>query len=198
MNTGKTLLTRWTLFILLAISALSLTSCRPSTEESDIGDTYDQSIKIVNTTHPAKIIVYGEPILFRDELRYFPAQTLTEDLFKDEIGQYERIVLIINDKSGTVPLSQEALELISGYVNAGKLDFYYFGTDKNDRIIQNGIWNGNLSEDDLSIVTALYGHTVSYFRGVWTTHDEAMNNLREENFGMVITLQIADCMRSNN
>mgnify|MGYP003298290985 CR=1 FL=1 len=198
MNTGKTLLTRWTLFILLAISALSLTSCRPSTEESDIGDTYDQSIKIVNTTHPAKIIVYGEPILFRDELRYFPAQTLTEDLFKDEIGQYERIVLIINDKSGTVSLSQEALELISGYVNAGKLDFYYFGTDKNDRIIQNGIWNGNLSEDDLSIVTALYGHTVSYFRGVWTTHDEAMNNLREENFGMVITLQIADCMRSNN
>ena len=198
MNTGKTLLTRWTLFILLAISTLSLTSCRPSTEESDIGDTYDQSIKIVNTTHPAKIIVYGEPILFRDELRYFPAQTLTEDLFKDEIGQYERIVLIINDKSGTVSLPQEALELISGYVNAGKLDFYYFGTDKNDRIIQNGIWNGNLSEDDLSIVTALYGHTVSYFRGVWTTHDEAMNNLREENFGMVITLQIADCMRSNN
>lgn len=167
-------------------------------DDTDTGDTYDQNIRIINEMHPVKVVIYGEDIIFRDELKYVITDQISRDIMRDDEKKYERVVLIVNDLKGTTPLLDTDLDTIKYLLDNERFDFYYLGTNNIESIISNGIWAGEITDEDLSVGTALYYNSTCYFRGIWTEYDEKMSHEKEENLGMILIMQIVSCLKSNN
>ena len=99
-----------------------------------IGDSYEQDIAVVNISHPYNVLVYGEPIYFRETFKYTQIEEITADVLELDETQYEHVALIVSDMEGSVEIDDQTYELIRDYLDTGNLDFYYVGTDKREQI----------------------------------------------------------------
>ena len=81
------------------------------------GDTYDKNIVIVNENFPSDIVIYGEEIKFREELKYRNIDKIDEaNMIQDS---YEFRFLVINDRLGNVVLTKEDAALILELITDG-------------------------------------------------------------------------------
>lgn len=183
--------------ILLIIAVLIFVIIKQEQHADDSGDSYDQNIKILNESHPVKIILYGESLYFRSEVKYISVDHLSNDIFSTNENEFERVVLVINDLNGTVTLSDDDLATISRAVNNGDIDLYYLGKNNRDKLINSNIPGGNaIIEGDLSLVRAFANNKMKNFIGFWTESDAAQAN--EEALGFCIIDNIVSCIKSNN
>ena len=177
----------------------ALVFLKPKQSTDDIGDSYDQDIRVINESHPVKIILYGEPIYFRKEVKYYSVDHLSNDILSTSGSEYERVVLVVNDLNGTVTLSQEDLVIISGAVNDGSIDLYYLGKNNREKLINSGIRGGSAVIDgELSLVRAMSENRMINFIGFWTENEDIISRSNEELLGECIIDNIVNCIKSNN
>ena len=148
-----------------------------------------------------KILLFGEPVNFREKVKYTTIDRITNDVLTTGYDNYERVALIINDRNGTLTLSDDDLETISGAVSKGEIDLYYFGKKNRDKLISTGISSNDVSiagTEDLSLVVALSENRMITILGAWTDEEERISLSNEELFGQIIILHIANNIKSNN
>lgn len=120
------------------------------------GDTYDKNIVIVNENFPSDIVIYGEKIKFREELKYRYIDKIDEEnVIQDP---YEFRFLVINDGLGDIVLTDEDIALILELIKQRRLmGFYYIGTEKLDMFQDCGIIQNELSSSACAFCTG-YDH----------------------------------------
>lgn len=193
----KKLLIGGSLILLIAIIAIAIvmTVDNNNPSDSEIGDTYSQNIEILNDRYPTDVVIYGESIIFRDELNYRIIDEITEENLATELSAQ---VLIINDLSGNIEIPDGAYNIILKKMADGNMDYYYLGTTKVDMFNKYNLWNKDLEKGDLAIGVAKYNKVVTNFSGVWTEYDANILADNKEGLGSTLVNQIARCIKSNN
>lgn len=196
-NMKKKLLIGGSLILLIAIIAIAIvmTVDNNNPSDSEIGDTYSQNIEILNDRYPTDVVIYGESIIFRDELNYRMIDEITEENLATELSAQ---VLIINDLSGNIEIPDGAYNIILKKMADGNMDYYYLGTTKVDMFNKYNLWNKDLEKGDLAIGVAKYNKVVTNFSGVWTEYDANILADNKEGLGSTLVNQIARCIKSNN
>lgn len=196
-NMKKKLLIGGSLILLIAIIAIAIvmTVDNNNPSDSEIGDTYSQNIEILNDRYPTDVVIYGESIIFRDELNYRIIDEITEENLATELSAQ---VLIINDLSGNIEIPDGAYNIILKKMADGNMDYYYLGTTKVDMFNKYNLWNKDLEKGDLAIGVAKYNKVVTNFSGVWTEYDANILADNKEGLGSTLVNQIARCIKSNN
>ena len=129
------------------------------------GDSYSQTIKASKTTYPTDIFVYGEDCNFRKEVEFAEITRLCDEQLESD-KKYR--VIIINDLSEIVELTQEDLELLHRYAYEERYIVIYIGMKQYQKLVDNDICVpisdlGNVDGFAIRFV----GDTPIYTSGIW-------------------------------
>ena len=160
------------------------------------GDTYDKNIVIVNENFPSDIVIYGEEIKFREELKYRNIDKIDEaNMIQDS---YEFRFLVINDRLGNVVLTKEDAALILELIMQRRLmGFYYIGTEKLNMLKDSGIIQNELSSSACAFCTG-YAHGFLKYGIEWLyKNDELAIRQNDEFLGDVLLSHIVRLIQTN-
>lgn len=160
------------------------------------GDTYDKNIVIVNENFPSDIVIYGEKIKFREELKYRYIDKIDEEnVIQDP---YEFRFLVINDGLGDIVLTDEDIALILELIKQRRLmGFYYIGTEKLDMFQDCGIIQNELSSSACAFCTG-YDHGFLKYGIEWLyKNDELAIRQNDEFLGDVLLSHIVSLIQTN-
>jgi len=112
-----------------------------SSKEENVMDTYGQNIDIIMNQYPTKVMVLGDKIEFRSQLKYEMVSKITESWYAFEPGKYNGTVLIVNNLCGDVSLTDRDYELIKKGIQNQGVQFIYLGGNLQS-FIDHEVWGG--------------------------------------------------------
>lgn len=184
------------IFGTMLLLIISFVSYGYMTMQPTEGDTYDKNIVIVNENFPSDIVIYGEEIKFREELKYRNIDKIDEaNMIQDS---YEFRFLVINDRLGNVVLTKEDAALILELIMQRRLmGFYYIGTEKLNMLKDSGIIQNELSSSACAFCTG-YVHGFLKYDIEWLyKNDELAIRQNDEFLGDVLLSQIVRSIQTN-
>lgn len=161
-------------------------------------DTYAEAIDVINNKLPTDVLVYGEDMDFRDGVKYSKISKLDD---RSLSGSKKYTVLIINDMSGKVTLSDQELDLLKEKTKDVNFYFYYCGKNLIDKLVSAGIFDENTFQDgDLccGYVTS-EGEKIRY-GGIYTENLKQIDdkNHNKEGLSELLLTNLLRCYKSNN
>lgn len=184
------------IFGTMLLLIISFVSYGYMTMQPTEGDTYDKNIVIVNENFPSDIVIYGEEIKFREELKYRNIDKIDEaNMIQDS---YEFRFLVINDRLGNVVLTKEDAALILELIMQRRLmGFYYIGTEKLNMLKDSGIIQNELSSSACAFYTG-YVHGFLKYDIEWLyKNDELAIRQNDEFLGDVLLSHIVRLIQTN-
>lgn len=181
------------MFLMIGLSVFGLIHWKVSTTPDD-GSALREDIKYLNEMIDLSLLIYGEDILFPQELEYEKIDSLDSENWQRD---NDYVYLIISDLNGTTDFEKEEyLELVA-YANKNtNFNFYYIGTDDLDMIKENTL-NSNLNDQDMSFGYIIYeGARITHF-GVWTQIDQQYIELNPKLLGENIYSAILMIIKTN-
>lgn len=182
-----------TVVIILALVMAFLLLVYPYIVQNGIRDSYDEAIAILNKRYPSDIILYGEEIDFRSELNYRTIETISkESLTSDE--KYEYTFLVINDRQGTIKLTDEKIKELKILVDEMDISFYYIGQQYLSNLKEAGFYS-NVYNDDYYGIGYVESPTEkgrASVHGLWTSVEEEHYKNNFELLGQVLVYSFVD------
>ena len=117
--------------------------------EANVYNELDSYIRWINKEITPDIIVYGEQYELREGIAFRRIDNIDENSILSIKQEYHG--LIIFDFDGNVQLSDEELLTIKRLCDEGKLDLYYYGTDKLDDLLRLGFMK-QIDEEDCGVM----------------------------------------------
>ena len=186
------------IIIIVVVFGIAVIALKYYSKGEEERDSYDEEIIIINKTFPVDVVIFGDSIEFRPEFEYRMIEDITDELLIFNKSKYLRLVIIVNDLSSTVSLTEKQYKIIKRGIENDIIDFYYLGTRLINKLIEYEIWNAPLGEGELAVCLALYNRNLTYFSGIWSEYDVKMAANNKEALGSAIISQIARCIKSNN
>lgn len=129
--------------------------------EADMSSV-ERDIRILTETYPTQFVVYGEMIDFDSSIKVKYVEEINEETLRRE-PQYVYSVIIVNDLTGKVTLSDEEWGMISELVKSDNTyNLFYLGNEDIDQLLRTEVisslsmWEGR----DLSIAVTHEGPDV--------------------------------------
>lgn len=150
-------------------------------------DSYDLRIDVLNESYPTDIILFGEPIPFREKLIYRTVSQITNETFQTE---KEHQVIILSDLDGTMNISDAELHLIKERVFSYQCSFYYLGTKLQDKLLELGFIEKAWPEGDYCVALVPTNGRIIYSYDNWTEKDKQQTDDSREMVGNLIIIDI--------
>jgi hypothetical protein len=157
-------------------------------KQNGFNDTYEEYIHLLNNTYPSDIIVYGEDVGFRPDLNHRVITGITrENLISDPKYQYS--FFVINDRNGTLIITDEEFGLCKIIAEENRQSFYYIGQHYIPKLREQGFFTEYLFNDDYHGIAYVIspnetGH--ADIHGVWTSEEEEMYLTHKDVLGQAL------------
>ncbi len=119
----------------------------------------DEKVSPYIKDYPTDILVIGEKMWFPEKLNVRYADKIIDEVLKTKEGCTEQFIILSN-RTGSVEISQEELQLIAGKLNALECDFFCIGTALDAELVKAGIFSQMQAPDhSTGYVYHNYGQT---------------------------------------
>lgn len=155
---------------------------------------YAQEVTYLNDKVDFKLLLYGEEIVFPENLEYTTVDEISEKTV-DNTADY--IYFVVNDLNGSVDFSKEDFLFLKKYADENlNFNFYYIGTESL-QMIQENIENCNLNDGDMSFGYIVYEGERMIHYGMWSTNDHQYLEMNETLLGENICCEIQKIIKTN-
>ena len=156
-------------------------------------DSYEQSIYVLNENYPSDIVVLGDDVGFRDKLKYRQITEMTEENLRSE-DSFKYTFFVINDRKGTLTLTDEDFALCKKIVDEKAISFYYIGTQYLPQLKKHGFFENEFTDDYMGIAYVLASNPSgrASIHGLWTSLEEENFLINSELLGEVLVYSFVD------
>jgi len=155
-------------------------------------DQYDINIKIVNTTYPSDVIIYGEDINFRSSFLYRKVNNLNEQSLHSE--EYDYKFIIICDREGSVNITSEDYDFLLRLIQDEGYCLIYIGSEKLDDFKNHGFFT-MLDSGIKGFMKIPSSSTQGVVQGFWTEQEETIFTTYNELLGKTLLMLMADYIK---
>lgn len=174
-------------FLVVSISVLVFFL---QTNEAPSSD-YANEIRVLNESFPSDIIVYGEDVGFDSTLNFRTISSITEETLTSD-SKYLYTFLVINDRTGTVSITEEELELCKKFCDENNMNFYYIGEQYLDQINEICFSYGMISPNAKSAAYINAYGIQTPLHGIWNIEDEEYLESNPGLLGQILAISFVD------
>lgn len=168
-----------------------------SNHSETYGDTYEEAIDTINNKLPTDVFLYGEDLAVRDSV---PLNRITQLDAAALSSKKEYTALIINDPSGFVTLSDEAITTLKAMTHDADFYLYYCGTKQIPRLIEAEIFDKSVyTEGDLCSGFVTFERERISYGGIYTAQLKQMDDNcgNREGLSELLFTNLLRCFKSN-
>lgn len=185
----KRLLIFFFCFVVFAILILIL--CLFLQNNAEFSSDYANEIRVLNESFPSDIIVYGEDVGFDATLNFRTISSITEENLTSD-PKYLYTFLVINDRTGTVTITEEDLELCKKFCDENNLNFYYIGEQYLGLMNKIGFTYGLISPNTKSVAYVNAYGTQTAVHGLWNIEDDEYLDSNPGLLGQILAVSFVD------